>query len=118
MKTALAEMFTMFAMTLSLLAVETPLLGVPAEVLYQDDLSGMPEGWKEGKGKWEAVDGVLRGAELAADHHGAVVRKAIPMGDVIIEVEVKLDGAKGVSLSINDAQGHLARVAVAPGACE
>ncbi len=104
------------AISVSASAAEVPLLGIPGDALYQDELSGVPAGWTVGKGKWGTVNGALCGAELAEDHHGAVLRKALPMSDVIIEFEVKLDGARGASLSINDAHGHLARLAVAPGA--
>ncbi|MBM4154079.1 MAG: DUF1080 domain-containing protein [Lentisphaerae bacterium] len=103
------------ALALPALAADKPLLGVPGKLVYENDLAaGVPEGWAAAKGKWEAADGALRGAELAADKHGAVMRMARPLQDFIIGFEVKLDGAKGTSLSINDPKGHLARIAVAP----
>lgn len=103
------------ALALPALAADQPLLGVPGKLVYENALSsGVPEGWTVGKGKWEAADGALRGAELEADHHGAVMRMTKPLQDFIIEFEAKLDGSKGISLSINDPKGHLARIAVAP----
>ena len=76
--------------------------------------SALKPEWKVGKGKWEITDGVLRGAELAADKHGGVLRTAFKLKDIVIAYEVKLDGAKVTSLSINGPKDHLARIIVAP----
>ena len=70
--------------------------------------------WKAGKGKWEVADGAMRGSELAADKHGAVIRTAQKLQNFVIAYEVKLDGAKVTSLSINGPKDHLARIIVAP----
>jgi len=70
--------------------------------------------WKVGKGKWEITDGVLRGSELAADKHGAVIRTGLKLKNIVIAYDVKLDGAKVTSISINGPKDHLARVIVAP----
>lgn len=110
-----AAILCSIALALPALAADKPLLGVPGRLVYENALSaGVPEGWTVAKGKWEAADGALRGAELAADNHGAAMRKTMPLQDFIIQFEVKLDGAKGTSLSINDPKGHLARISVAP----
>jgi Domain of Unknown Function (DUF1080) len=76
--------------------------------------SALKPEWKPAKGKWEMTDGVLRGAELPADKHGAVLRTAQKLKDIVIAYEVKLDGAKVTSLSINGPKDHLARIIVAP----
>ncbi len=76
--------------------------------------SALSSQWKAAKGKWEVADGVLRGAELVADKHGAVIRTAQKIQDIVIAYEVKLDGAKVTSLSINGPKDHLARITVAP----
>ena len=78
------------------------------------DGSALKPEWKPGKGKWEITDGVLRGSELKADNHGAVLRTAQKLKDIVIAYEVKLDGAKTTSLSINGPKDHLARIIVAP----
>jgi hypothetical protein len=70
--------------------------------------------WKTAKGKWEAVDGAIRGEELSADKHGAVTRHALPVRNAVIQYSFKLDGAKSTTLSINDAKGHVCRVVVTP----
>jgi hypothetical protein len=76
--------------------------------------SALSAKWKAAKGKWEATDGILRGAEIEADKHGAVFRTAQKLKDIVIAYDVKLDGAKTTSLSINGAKDHLARIIVAP----
>jgi len=92
-----------------------PLMSVPGKLLYSDDFS-KPFGkqWRVGKGKWEVVDGVMRGAELTSDMHGAVARHEMPFDNVIIQFSVKFDGAKSTSLSINKSNGHLSRVRITP----
>ncbi len=70
--------------------------------------------WKPAKGKWEVSEGVLRGAELKADNHGAVLRTPQKFQNIVIAYDVKLDGAKTTSLSINGPKDHLARIIVAP----
>jgi hypothetical protein len=76
--------------------------------------SSLSKEWKPAKGKWEVVDGTLRGAELAADKHGAVLRTPLKLKDIVIAYDVKLDGARTTSLSINGPKDHLARIIVAP----
>ncbi len=76
-----------------------------------DDLSAaFGKEWKAAKGKWEVVDGGMRGAELPADMHGAVSRRNVEMKDAVIAFSFKLDGAKQISLSLNGAKGHVCRV--------
>lgn len=101
-------------LSLPLLAADKPLLGIPGTLVYENALEKLPEGWTAPKGDWAGADGALRGAERPSDNHGAVIRMAKPLADCIIQFEVKLDGAKGVSLSINDKTGHLARVSLSP----
>ena len=76
--------------------------------------SALSAKWKAAKGKWEVADGILRGAEIAADKHGAVFRTAQKLQDIVIAYEVKLDGAKMTSLSINGPKDHLARIMISP----
>jgi hypothetical protein len=88
---------------------------VPGKVILDEPLNAaFGKEWKVGKGEWKPVDGALRGAELAADMHGAVARRDLTMKDTVIAVSFKLDGAKVVSLSFNGAKGHISRVRVTP----
>ncbi|MEO6739886.1 MAG: family 16 glycoside hydrolase [Chthoniobacteraceae bacterium] len=88
--------------------IEKLALGNPVEG------STLAKEWKAAKGKWEVADGAMRGAELAADKHGGVIRTALKLQNLVIAYEVKLDGAKTTSLSINGPKDHLARIIVAP----
>lgn len=91
------------------------LMNTPGKVLLNDDLStGLSKSWNVAKGKFEAVDGATRGAELKADMHGAVARRNVEMKDVVIQYSFKLDGGQSTSLSFNGAKGHICRVSVRP----
>ncbi len=84
------------------------------KVLLSDDLKEASKDWRAAKGKWEAVDGALRGSEIPEDKHGAVTRHALSFTNAVIQYSFKLDGAKGTTLSINDAKEHLCRVMINP----
>ncbi len=86
------------------------------KLVLADSFTGpaLAKEWKAVKGKWEIVDGTLRGAELKSDNHGAVLRTPLKLQNIVIAYEVKLDGAKTTSLSINGPKDHLARIIVAP----
>jgi hypothetical protein len=89
------------------------LMAAPGKLLVSDDLAALAKPWAAGKGKWTPADGGgLRGAEVAADKHGAVMRRPVPFKDAVIQYSFRLDGAKQTSLSINMAKGHLCRVLV------
>ena len=76
--------------------------------------SALAKEWKAAKGKWEITDGTLRGSELKSDSHGAVLRTPFKLKDLVIAYDVKLDGAKATTLSINGPKDHLARIIIAP----
>ncbi len=96
-------------------AEDKPLLAIPGKAIYENKLSdGAGEPWKAAKGKWEAVDGALRGSELEADKHGAVTRMPNKLKDFIVEYEFKFAGGKTTSLSINGIKGHMARISITP----
>ena len=69
--------------------------------------------WVIAKGEWKAVDGAIRGRELVADKHAAVLNFARRNTDSAIQFSFKLDGTKSFNLSFNKARGHLFRVVVA-----
>jgi len=94
-----------------------PLLAEKGKLLFEDDLTKpLGEKWKTAKGKWEVVEGAIRGVEVKEDMHGAVTRAAFPFRDVVIRYDFKLDGAKQTSLSINQEKGHVCRVLIRPDA--
>jgi hypothetical protein len=96
-------------------AEDKPLLAVPGKVIYESKLDAAPsEPWKAAKGKWELVEGVMRGAELEADKHGAVTRLPNKLQNFVIEYEFKFAGARSTSLSINAIKDHMARIMITP----
>src|SRR5262249_23658415 len=115
----------MLRATLAVVAIALIPLAVPAadpvstpktvmsecgKLLFADDFTQpLGKDWRSGKGKWEIVDGALRGAELKADKHGAVTRRALPLRNAVIQFSFKLDGTRQTTLSINDAKGHCCR---------
>lgn len=74
------------------------------------DTAALPEGWTATKGDFKVVDGALVGAELPSDKHAAVLAIPDPHLNSSLSFKVKVDGAKGLSLSYNHAKGHLFRV--------
>ncbi len=89
------------------------LMTEPGKVLHREDLSQTAgKGWTKAKGKWEVVDGGLRGAELKSDMHGAVMRLPQAFTSAVIQYDFRLEGAKQTSLSINATKGHLCRVVI------
>ncbi|MFO0967780.1 MAG: family 16 glycoside hydrolase [Gemmataceae bacterium] len=83
------------------------------KLLHSEDFNKPPvKEWKVGKGKWEVVDGVLRGSELKSDMHGAVMRYLLDFDAIVIQYDFRLDGAKQTTLSINAPKGHICRVVV------
>lgn len=96
-------------------AAEPAALAIPGSVIYESRLDTPPGApWKAAKGKWELVDGALRGSELAADEHGAVTRLPNQLQDFVLEYEFKFEGARATSLSINAVQDHMARISITP----
>lgn len=67
-------------------------------------------GWRLRPGKWEFADGAMRGTELKDDMHGAVARYPFKFKDAVIQYEVRLDGCKQTTFSVNDAKDHVCRV--------
>jgi hypothetical protein len=92
-----------------------PQLAERGKLLFSDDLGALnAKDWSVAKGKWEASDGALKGAELAADKHPGVVRHQAAFTDAIIQYDIKLDGGKMSTLSVNGAKGHICRILVSP----
>jgi Domain of Unknown Function (DUF1080) len=88
------------------------LMTTRGETLLEDNLSAISKDWKAGKGTWKMVDGALQGSEVVAQKHAATYRRALPFQNAVIQFQFRLDGAKQITFSINDATGHLARVLV------
>lgn len=82
------------------------------DVLLKDPLATVGEKWRVAKGEWIPADGGVKGSEREADKHGAVMRNPITFKDVVVEFSFKLDGAKGISFSVNDAKEHVCRLSI------
>jgi hypothetical protein len=107
-------MTTLLALTLAHSQSLQPstLMTTRGDTVLSDDLGKLSSDWKASKGAWQIVDGVLQGTELEKDKHPAVYRHALNFQDAVIQFDFKLEGAKMISFSINDAKGHVARVVV------
>ena len=89
------------------------LMATTGKLIFSDSFSTIGEGWQANVGDWKTEEGVLSGTELEADDHAGVMKRSLPMKDVVIEFGLKLGDAKGMSFSI-DASGHLCRLSVSP----
>ena len=89
------------------------LMLTPGKLLVDEPLN-MPLGksWFAKPGKWEIVDGVLRGSERTEDMHGAVRRREVKFSSAVVEFSFKLDGARLTTLSMNAEKGHVCRVKI------
>jgi len=119
MKRALAVFILLVSNTVISQAAESAAgsaaLAIPGKVVYESKLDTAPGApWKTAKGKWELVNGVMRGSELVADKHGAVTRLPNQLQDFVMEYEFKFEGAKATSLSINAVKDHMARINISP----
>jgi hypothetical protein len=112
------RLLALLAFVSPLCAADAPatLLAQPDKEIFSDKLTKeSPAGqWKIAKGKWERTADGVRVEELPADKHGAAGRVTTKLQDFVAAFEFRLDGAKSVSLSINDAKEHVARVLITP----
>ena len=90
----------------------TKMVTIDKAVLEDSLIKGFGDGWKTAKGKWDNVDGSIKGSEVKADMHGAVSRHDANFSDGVVSFNFKLEGAKGISLSLNATKGHICRVAI------
>ncbi|MEY3492305.1 MAG: hypothetical protein RL309_1433 [Verrucomicrobiota bacterium] len=112
------RLLALLAFVSPLCAAEAPatLLAQPDKEIVSDALTKDAKGaeWKIAKGKWERTADGIRVEELPADKHGAAGRVLTKLQDFVAAFEFRLDGAKTISLSINDAKEHVARVMITP----
>lgn len=69
-----------------------------------------PDGWLLHPGKWEFVDGGIRGS--MAEHHGPIAAYAIGLTNTVCQFDVRLDGARQAFCRFNDAVDHVCRVMI------
>lgn len=111
----LALVFTGLWSAAALAAEPSPpetLLSKPGKLLLANELAEKPAG--KGPGEWVPADGGLKGSELEADKHGAVLRLPLKARDMVIRYDFRFDGGKTTTLSMNDAKEHVCRVVLTP----
>ena len=86
---------------------------LPGEIIKVGSLGKARSGWRFVSGKWEIMDGVLRGAMLPADKRGAQAVCVLPLRDAVFEFDVRLDGCRMVQFRMQDAAPeHICRVMI------
>jgi hypothetical protein len=112
------RLLALLALVSPLCAADAPatLLAQPDKEIVSDALTKDAKGaeWKIAKGKWERAADGIHVEELPADKHGAAGRVPMKLQDFVAAFEFRLDGAKTISISINDAKEHVARVMITP----
>lgn len=92
-----------------------PVMTAAGDALTKETFAdALPKAWRPGKGTWTCESGVIRGLEVPADKHQAVIRRALNFKDAIVTFEFRLDKARQISLSINDAKEHVCRLIITP----
>lgn len=93
----------------------TTMMLTPGMLLVSEDLN-QPFGkeWFAKPGKWEVVEGAMRGSERTEDMHAAVRRREVKFDRAVVSFQFRLEGAKGMSLSMNAEKGHVCRVKITP----
>ena len=84
-------------------------LGKKGKVLLEENFAGggVPSGWIKNTGTIAVSDGVLRLTELASDRHAGAFRKALPLKDLAIQLDFKLEQAKMFHIGFDPAPGEL-----------
>ncbi len=92
-----------------LTAAPEPTLGRKGAVLLDESFggAGVPAGWTKNAGVIAVADGALRANELVKDNHAGAFRKALPLTDAAVQVDLKLDGAASFNLGFDPAPGAL-----------
>lgn len=94
-------------LTPTLFAAERP---ANSDVALEDafDRQELGEGWNSTTGQWKVVDGVLRGAEIAAEKHAAVTRRVVETKNAVYELRFRfVDKGKAFHLGFDPARGEL-----------
>lgn len=117
MKSPLLSTLVVFGVTLAFAADELPktlmtergklivneiLATMPADVSKGGAIADLKHGWQMRPGKWEIIDGALRGYQLEADKHSAAAFFAQTWKDAVLQFDVKLDGCSQIVFCIDD----------------
>jgi hypothetical protein len=109
---AAALIVTALAAPAKLATATAPVLNIPDGVPFAPDFT-KPLGaeWKVVKGAWTAENGELRGDEVPADKHSAVLWHPGKVESLIIQCEFRLGGAGTFYVGF-DGQRHVGRLVV------
>lgn len=93
------------------LVVSEDLASAPAEVVTSGGLGTLRSGWRFVSGKWEFVDGALRGGEEATLRRSAQAVRVHPFSDAVMQFEVRLEGCRMVQFRVQDSTPeHICRM--------
>lgn len=100
-----------------------PTLGKKGKLLLEEKFNGnaLPAGWTKNVGKISVADGVLHASQVASDNHIGAFRKALPVQDVVVQLDFKFDGATTLNVGFDPApgelkkNGHLYSLVITPG---
>ena len=87
----------------------TPTLGKKGKLLLEENFEAvaLPKGWTKNTGVLSVAGGVLHASQLASDNHIGAFRKALPLQDCAIQLDLKLAGATTFNLGFDPAPGEL-----------
>ncbi len=84
------------------------------------EAAGLPTGWLKNTGALSVAGGALHASQLANDNHLGAFRKALPLQDCAIQLDLKFAGATTFHLGFDPApgelkkKGHLCSLAITP----
>ena len=87
---------------------------LPADELLREsfETDELPPLFTVGQGKWEIIDGTLRGQQLAADNHTGFRKIYLDHQNVRYSYDVKLEGEVFHQLLINWGLAHIAKIMI------
>src|SRR5205823_1962690 len=89
-----------------------PVLNLPVGEPYAPDFTKpLGKEWTVVKGEWKAANGELRGDELAADKHAAVLWHPGSVEALILTCEFRLGGSRTLYFGF-DGQKHVGRLVI------
>jgi hypothetical protein len=99
-----------------------PTLGKKGASLLEEKFDGdtLPKGWNINTGKVTVSGGTLHASELESNMHAGAFRKALPVQDCAVQIDLQFNGATRMNLGFDPApgelkkKGHLFSVVIAP----
>ena len=106
---AILPLLTAILTTHAIAADLDPTLGKKGKLLLDEKFStaAVPAGWNKNTGKLSVTDGALHLSEVAAEKHAGAFRKALPVQDVAIQLDLRFEGATAFHLGFDPVPGQL-----------